>query len=167
MGSKLSPYASVRYYYLAEEFIRGNRLEPHNPLRWDVVELNLPGSESYNPSRPRVIKWDSVLDRMAGDLIAFVDDIRGIGQTVEHAWAVARVIAARLLHLGHQDATGKRKPSKRTPIAWADKKADIYPLDCYPTASVRGMAKAITQDYRFDCCPSSWGRAKFVASQHA
>ena len=119
MGAKPSPFAAVSFYYLAEEFIRGNHLSPLNPMRWDIVKLNLPGSVTFNPSKPRVMKWNSELQIIAGDIIAFVDDLRATGCTMEHAWQVARTTASRLQYLGCQDAARRRRPPTLTPGAWA------------------------------------------------
>jgi hypothetical protein len=58
MGARMSPYSSVQFCSLAEEFCRGNNKDITNPLRWDVIVLNLPGSKNYDPSKPRVYKWD-------------------------------------------------------------------------------------------------------------
>jgi hypothetical protein len=119
MGARPSPYSSVRFYYLAEEFCKGNRTDLNNPLRWDKIILNLPGSVDYDPTKPRLYKWDSVHQRIAGDLSTFVDDLRITGQTVEHAWHIARVVASRLQYLGIQEASRKRRPPTRSPGAWA------------------------------------------------
>ena len=45
MGLTPSPYMAVRFYYFAEEFARGNRLDPLNALKWDRIRLNLPGDQ--------------------------------------------------------------------------------------------------------------------------
>ena len=119
MGARSSPYCAVAFFYLAEEFIRGNHLSNDNPMRWDSILLNLPGSKSYNPSKPRVMKWDSCLQCIAGDIISFVDDLRATGPTMEHAWQVARLAGSRLQYLGCQDAARKRRPPTKTPGAWA------------------------------------------------
>ena len=119
MGSKPSPYFAIRFYYLAEEFARGFHADPKNHLRWDVVKLNLPGDPSFDPTRPRVMKWDSSSQKIAGDILAFVDDLRASGATLEEAWQVARQVASRLQYLGIQDAPRKRRPSSLTPGAWA------------------------------------------------
>ena len=76
MGLKPSPYYAARYFYVMEEFIIGNPKDPNHVFRWDEVWLNLPGSESFNPSLPFVIKWDSVNERIAAALKAYVDDLR-------------------------------------------------------------------------------------------
>lgn len=118
-GARLSPYSSVQYCTIAEEFSRGNNLDADNPLRWDVIVLNLPGSKKYDPSKPRVYKWDSSMGCLAGELVIFVDDCRITGKTIELAWKIARQVCSRFQYLGIQDATRKRKPPTQTPGAWA------------------------------------------------
>ena len=109
MGLKCSPEHCVRFYYLIEEFLLVNPLDPDNPLAWDTVVLNLIGNDNYNPSLPNVFKWNSRLKQMAGDIKAYVDDLRAIGCSLEHAWKIARAIASRLQYLGVQDAPRKRR----------------------------------------------------------
>jgi hypothetical protein len=118
MGLKPSPYMAVRLYYLAEAFARGNRQEKSNPLRWDHVKLNLPGNPHYDPSLPRVMKWNSTTS-IAGDLLAFLDDLRASGSLPKQAWKIARQVASCLQYLGIQDAPRKRRPPVQTPGAWA------------------------------------------------
>jgi hypothetical protein len=93
MGSRPSPYNAVQFHYLAEEFIRGNPVDKSNPFVWDNFILNLPGSPSFDPTRPKVIKWDSTKSWIACDLVVFVDNLRGSGPTVELTWSLARTIA--------------------------------------------------------------------------
>jgi hypothetical protein len=119
MGLKPSPYMAVRFYYFAEEFARGDRRAKNNPLRWDVVILNLPGDPNYDPSLPRVMKWNGSTNSIAGDILAFVDDLRASGCTPEQAWQIARQVASRLQYLGIQDAPRKRRPPVQKPGAWA------------------------------------------------
>ena len=61
---------------IAEEVIRGDPSDPTNVFRWDSVELNLPGSKGYDPSRPWVAKYRMEDGRIAADLFIFVDDLR-------------------------------------------------------------------------------------------
>jgi len=42
-----------------------------------------------------------------GDIKAYVDDLRALGCSIEHAWTIARLVAARLQYLGIQDAPHK------------------------------------------------------------
>jgi hypothetical protein len=46
-----------------------------NPLRWEFVKLNLLGNPAYDPALPRVMKWGSLIKNIAGDLVAFIDDL--------------------------------------------------------------------------------------------
>jgi len=109
MGFRPSPEWSCRFYYFAEEFIRGNEEELSNPLYWKNIVLNLMGNDNFNPSLPSVYKWDDVAQKIAGEVKAYVDDLRTIGRTLEHAWSIARLVASRLQYLGIQDAPRKRR----------------------------------------------------------
>ena len=117
-GLNQSPEHAVTFYYIAEEFVRGNHLDTSNPLYWDEVILNLIGNIEFNPALPNAYKWDSVLKRIAGDLIAYVDDLRAIGFSLEHAWRIARWVASKLEFLGIQDAVRKRRIEQRTMGWW-------------------------------------------------
>ena len=109
MGLRPSPEWSCRFYYLAEEFVRGDERSQNNPLFWDKLILNLIGSPDYNPAMPNVFKWNSVVQRMAGEIKAYVDDLRALGWSLEHVWKIARWVASRLQYLGIQDAARKRR----------------------------------------------------------
>lgn len=41
MGTRPSPILAITTY-LAEELIRGNNLDPVNPLRWNKIIFNIP-----------------------------------------------------------------------------------------------------------------------------
>jgi len=109
MGLRPSPEWSCKFYYLAEEFLRGNERSPNNPLRWDRIILNLIGQDDYIPSYPNVMKWNDLEDRQAGNIIAYVDDLRVIGWDLNHAWNIAHLVASRIQFLGIQDASRKRR----------------------------------------------------------
>ena len=49
MGCKPSPYIAVRYLYISDEFCRGDHRSLKNPMRWDLVRLNLPGAKTFDP----------------------------------------------------------------------------------------------------------------------
>ena len=55
------------------------------------------------------MKWNSLHNRIAGDVRAYVDDLRVLGWDVNHAWLITRQIASRLQYLGVQDAPRKRR----------------------------------------------------------
>ena len=109
MGLRPAPYWSCRYYYLLEEFVVGDITDSTNVFAWDEVILNLPGSPSFNPTLPFVMRWDSHHTRIASSIKAYVDDLRITGATIELAWQAARQTAARLQYLGVQDAPRKRR----------------------------------------------------------
>ena len=104
MGMKSSPYNSVRYFYWAEEFSRGDPLEEGNALRCDRVILNLPGMPDFDLAKSNVVKWNDTTGCLAGDIITLVDDLCASGYDRENAWQVARQITSRLQYLGIQDA---------------------------------------------------------------
>jgi hypothetical protein len=56
MGLKPSPYQAVQGMMVAEEYIRGDRMDLKNPFRWDAVRMNLPGQVNYDPTLPSVSK---------------------------------------------------------------------------------------------------------------
>ena len=109
MGLKPSPVIAAKSYYIAEEFVRGREDDPCNPFFWDTLVLNAIGNEDFNPSLPWVFKFDSKRNLVAGDLRAYVDDLRSVGWSLEHAWQFARVTASPLQYLGIQDAPRKRR----------------------------------------------------------
>jgi hypothetical protein len=83
------------------------------------------------------MKWDAIDERIASDLLAFVDDLRASGLSVEEAWQVARQVASRLQYLGIQDAPRKRRPPSQSPGAWAG--------GVFSTKSCK-VTKCVTQD---------------------
>jgi hypothetical protein len=118
MGLRSSPYQAVQAMAMAEEVIRGDRLDPKNVFRWDSVKFNLPGSEGYDPSMPWVYKVRLSDGKIAVDVFGFVDDFRQTGNSKEEAWLAARQVASRSNHLGIQDAPRKRRDGSATPGAW-------------------------------------------------
>ena len=83
MEFRPSFYYAVRFYYWVEEFARGNPKQISNPLRWNKVILNLPGNPAYDPTLPRVMKWDKVINNITGDIMAFMDDLPASGLAEE------------------------------------------------------------------------------------
>jgi hypothetical protein len=118
MGLKSSPYQAVQGMAYAEEFIRGDRRDCANVFRWDIIILNLPGSEEYDPSLPWVYKCRSSDGKVAVDVFGFVDDFRQTGNTSKEAWLAARQVASRSNFLGIQDAPRKTRDGGTTPGAW-------------------------------------------------
>jgi hypothetical protein len=65
------------------------------------------------------MKWNAPVDKIDGDLAAFVDDLRASGYSIENVWQVSRRIGSRLQHQGIQDAPCKGRPPSQKPGAWA------------------------------------------------
>ena len=65
------------------------------------------GGDDFNPSLPNVYEWDSRKQRIAGDLLAYVNNLRTLGFSLEHAWLIARRGCAYLQYLGVQDTARK------------------------------------------------------------
>ena len=108
-GFRQSPEVSFLFHHLAEEIIRGDRQDQNNALRFDSVVINSIGNNNFNPLLPNVFKFDEINKRVAGDLIAYVDDLRTLGSSLEEAWRIARQVMTRLQYLGIQDAARKRR----------------------------------------------------------
>jgi len=119
MGLKPSPYGCGRMEGLAEEVIRGDHTNPGNLFHFDAIRLNLPGDPSYVPTLPCVSKVVTATGRIAGDVGTYVDDLRPVGSTRAHCWAVAHRISTILCYLGIQDALRKRTALSLRAGAWA------------------------------------------------
>ena len=86
MGFKPSPYNATKVFAWGEEIIRGDWRDQDNPMRWERVQLNLPGEEGYTSGWPWVSKVFRLggCDKIAGDFFTYMDDIRTCGQGDEH-----------------------------------------------------------------------------------
>lgn len=118
MEAKSSPYQTIRGMLWAEDIIRGDRHSKSNPLRWDYISLNLPGSEDYDPTLPWVCKMRAD-GFIASDFYIYVDDCRSTSPSLLEAWQTLRRISSMLGYLGIQDAARKRRPPTQRPGAWA------------------------------------------------
>ena len=89
MGLRTSPYQAVQGMLWAQEMIMGDRLSETNVFRWKGVQLNLPGSEGYDPSEPWVckVRMDGVL---ASDIHIYVDDIRITAFSEDECWKASQ-----------------------------------------------------------------------------
>lgn len=120
MGMKpTSPYNAVQFYYWAEEFAMGDLRDASNPFGFDEIVLNLPGMEEYDPSKPKLIRWNSKTGSIAGGVVTFVDDVQMTGSCREHCHEVHRQFTSRIQYLGILDAPRKfRPPSQSQTGAW-------------------------------------------------
>lgn len=96
MGFRSSPYNSVKMYSIAEEVIRGDRRDDNNPFQWSDVELNLPGTRTYNPTQAWISKRrkDGTL---ASDIVVFVDDKRLMGSGSERTKCYSTIPSAEAI----------------------------------------------------------------------
>ena len=118
MAMKPSGYWSTKYVHLADEWVYGNRHNPANPLAWDSVRINLPGTAEYDPRK----SWFSrvtVTNELVGWLTKYIDDLRPVGNSNEHCWQVGHTVASRYGYLGIQVSTRKTRPPSQDPGAWA------------------------------------------------
>jgi hypothetical protein len=119
MGLKSSPYQAVQGMLVVKEVILGDRKDPNNVFRWDSIQMNLPGSESYDPSLPWVSNVRLNDGRIAVDQFIYVDDVRLTGSSSRECWQAGQRAASIANTLGIQDAARKRRFSSRKPGAWA------------------------------------------------
>jgi hypothetical protein len=118
MGLAPSPYVCTKSIHLADEMVNGFRHDPMNPMRWDSVHLNLPGSPAYDPQKPWVSRRRSD-GKIASGVPTYVDDMRPVGSSKEECWEVAHAKASRYGYLGIQVSSRKTRPPSQSPGAWA------------------------------------------------
>jgi hypothetical protein len=119
MGLKSSPYQAVQGMLVVKEVILGDRRDPDNVFRWDKIRMNLPGSETYDPSLPWVSKVRIEDGKIAADLFIYVDDVRLTGSSSKECREAGRRAASVANSLGIQDAARKRRFGSQRPGAWA------------------------------------------------
>jgi hypothetical protein len=76
MGLKSSPYQAYQAMLVVEEIGKGNPLDPANPFRWDEVQVNLPGSPGYGPSKPWLFKFRKDDGCIACNVLVYINDLR-------------------------------------------------------------------------------------------
>ena len=119
-GGKSSPYLACQGESRILEACKGDRRDPANHWQWDRVHLNLPCSEAYDPSLPRVIlirKDGKVATREA----TFVDDIHPTGRDEdgdEHTTKACKQLKSGMNTRGNPAADRKYRPPSATPGAW-------------------------------------------------
>ena len=122
MGFTFSPYIAIRGHSVGMEHIMGDRKDTSNPFHWSSVIFNYPGTPSYNPTLPRVYKWNDVAKAIAGDQKTYVDDTRAIGHNKNNCENLLHKTESGMSYYGMQDATRKRRPSGQRQGAWAGSK---------------------------------------------
>ena len=120
MGFRSSPYNSVKMYLIAKEVIKGGRLDADNPFCWHHVELNLPGTPGYTPTRALISKR-RVDGGLASDMVVFLDGKRVVRSGSKRVKEAGHASSKRESYLGIQDALRKWRSAcgTKTPGAWA------------------------------------------------
>jgi len=116
MGFRSSPYIACKIYGWVVDIARGNPRQSTNPFKWDSIRINLPGSESYDPTLPWIAKMDGKFE--ACDLVIYVDDVRPFGSSEERCRAAGKCIAKITQFFGLQDAPRKYRPPSQSPGPW-------------------------------------------------
>jgi hypothetical protein len=143
MGMKPSPWVTTRLLSWLTEIVKGDRTEPTNPFKWDKVILNLPGMDDYDPSMPRVYKWNNSTKSIACDVKTFVDDYRTCGPTFPEVQRATHKLETTMSYLGVQDAVRKRRPCTQTPGEWTGAiSLAIEDVGLFVTVSEKKWAKA-------------------------
>jgi hypothetical protein len=99
-------------------FVRGDISDSTNPMRYDRIRMNLPVTKEYDPTLPKLMKWNDTAQAVAGDIVTFMDDGRITGHSRENAWQVKLRFSSRSQFLGVQDAPRKCRPSSQSPGSW-------------------------------------------------
>lgn len=108
--------------YLAEEVIRGKRLNKSNPLlKWNSLRFNLSGSVHYDHTLPWVSKvWEEegrVI--LTNDYNCYVDDVRICGYSKKGSWATIRQVMSIAQALGMQGTSRRQIELRRGGTPWA------------------------------------------------
>ena len=82
MGLTDSPFRAIQVLIWAMHSIMENKNDSDlpgaktpNPFAWDRVDLNLPGTDTYDPTKPRVAKVE-VNGGIAGGICIYCDKVR-------------------------------------------------------------------------------------------
>ena len=84
---------------------------------WNKLEENLPFSESYKASLPKLrkVRFNS---RHGSEIVTHVDNVRIVACSEDIAWLTSSRVAKRLCWLGLQDAARKRRRLSQNPGTW-------------------------------------------------
>ena len=78
-----SQYSATQGFAIAKEFVRGDALHPTNILFWDLLKINLPWMDTYDPTFPRVCKCDTRHNRIIPDFGTYCDETHATTSSVE------------------------------------------------------------------------------------
>ena len=118
MVSVSPPLATIRIFYWAMELITGDRKNSLNPLFWYIIIQNSPGTNSYDPTTPRIYRLDSIRGVMNTACKTYFDNLQSIVATQSLAKEATHQVYTPMVYLGLQDATSKRRPISQTTGEW-------------------------------------------------
>ena len=107
---------------IAEEVCKGDRHQTEkgldnkelNPLLWDYIHLNLPGTDGYIPT----FSWVSKMRKDGQIACVLFTFVYMVGPPEELTWQAAHILAAKQSYLGIQDDVRKVRPCSQTPGVW-------------------------------------------------
>ena len=76
VGLRSYLFMCTQTFVWSDDVICGDHLDPANTLGWDKVDLNLPGDQECDPTKPWVYRFNSVASQMASFFTTYIDDIR-------------------------------------------------------------------------------------------
>ena len=137
-GGKGSPYLACQSQLRILELAKLPPRHPTSHFRWGRVVLNLPTSDSWDPSLPRVLLLRNDDDELATQEVNYVDDIHPVSRGIDDGPAVraAKQLKSNINSYGNQaDDKKYRRPSCK-PGAW---KGEIMHTDQpFPRKSTTG-----------------------------
>ena len=106
MGFAASPHNSDTMALIAEEVCKGDRHQTEkgldnkelNPLLWDYIHLNLPGTDGYIPT----FSWVSKMRKDGQIACVLFTFVYMVGPPEELTWQAAHILAAKQSYLGIQ-----------------------------------------------------------------
>jgi hypothetical protein len=119
MGFRPCPLVTIQALAWLEENIFGNRNDLENVFHWESLKMNLPGSATYDPSKPWVYKKSECDGKIAADCLVYVDVLRPTGTSEEECWRATRWVGCQLNHHSLQDAARKWRPAAQDGGPWA------------------------------------------------
>jgi hypothetical protein len=116
-GWTSSTYFTLRMLARVIELAKGPRHDTTSPFHWEKVVLNLPSSEGYKTSLPKVMLIHPDGLTTAGCLDLF-ENGRIYGPNKPIAQQALHHICAKVQWYGNQESARKRRPCQLRPGAW-------------------------------------------------
>ena len=82
------------------EVITRDRNKSLNPFFWDVIIQKSPGTTSYDPTMPRLYRWDSIRVLIKTACKTYVDDLRSVAAIQSFYKEAANQVDTTMGYLG-------------------------------------------------------------------